>query len=140
MPENARPPGWIHEYSVLVQFDEVDQYGIVHHPRYLIYMERARVALMGALGMRPGSSDHGIVVVEAKLRFRASARFLDSLVVRQGCRAAGASRVELVYRIERDGKLLCEADLVLAFVDPTGRPVRASEGIRQGLRSMGVPE
>jgi acyl-CoA thioester hydrolase len=124
---------------VTVQFDEVDQYGIVHHPRYLVYLERARVDLMGRLGMRPGTSDHGLVVVEARLRYRASARFLDQLTVRQGCRSAGASRIELAYRVHRGGTAICDAELVLAFVDPSGRPVRASEPVRLGLRSMGVP-
>ena len=133
----------IHRYPLTVQFDEVDQYGIVHHPRYFIYMERARVELMGMLGMRPdGPEDRklGLVVVSAEAKFRASARFLDQLVVEQGCRAVGASRVELLYRIARGATTIAEALLTLAFVDQTGRPVRAPDGLRDGLRGMAVPE
>ena len=140
---SSRPEGWIHRYSLRVQFDEVDQYGIVHHTRYLVYMERARVALLGELGMRPGGLEEtqlGLIVSSIETKFRASGLFLDELVVEQGCRSAGASRVQLCYAIRRGETLLTTAELVLAFVDKTGRPCRAPADIRTGLRHMGVPD
>jgi len=140
--ETTRPEGWLHRYPVTVQFDEVDQYGIVHHTRYLVYMERARVALLGELGMRPGGLEEtqlGLIVSSIETKFRASGLFLDELVVEQGCRSAGASRVQLSYAIRRGETLLTTAELVLAFVDKTGRPCRAPADIRAGLKRMGVP-
>jgi len=137
-----RDEGWIHRYPVRVQFDEVDQYGIVHHTRYLVYMERARVQLLGELGMRPGGLEEtqlGLIVSKMEVRFKASGQFLDELIVEQGCRSAGASRIELAYRITRDDTTLVEANLVLAFVDKTGRPCRAPDSLRSGLGSMGTP-
>ncbi|HCP45324.1 MAG TPA: hypothetical protein DIU15_04750, partial [Deltaproteobacteria bacterium] len=119
----AREQGWIHRYPLRVQFDEVDQYGIVHHTRYLVYMERARVQLMGELGMRPGGLEEtqlGLIVSKLDVRFKASGRFLDELVVEQGCRSAGASRIDLAYRILCGTTTLVEASLVLAFVDKNG--------------------
>ncbi len=135
-----RPDGWVHRYPLKVQFDEVDAYGIVHHPRYFVYCERARVELMGLLGMRPDQHDGlGLVVVAAEARFRSSARFLDDLVVEQGCRRAGASRIELAYRLVRGGEALVTIDLTLAFVGPDGKPTRAPQLLRDGLGRMGVP-
>ena len=136
------PEGWVHRYSLRVQFDEVDQYGIVHHPRYFVFFERARVELMGLLGMtvdRPEISGLGLIVASAQVQFLRSAAFLDELVVEQGCRQAGASRISLVYRILRGDEVLAKAELVLAFVDGTGRPCRAPADIRSGLGRMGVP-
>jgi len=133
-------PGWIHRYPLLVQFDEVDQYGIVHHTRYFVYFERARVELMGKLGMAPGLTDGlGLIVSSAEIKFRASAHFLDQVVVEQGCRQVGASRVRLVYRLLRDSTVLATAELALAFVGADGRPCRAPEHLRQGLLEMGIP-
>ncbi|MCP4872194.1 MAG: acyl-CoA thioesterase [Proteobacteria bacterium] len=132
----------IHTYPVRVQFDEVDQYGIVHHTKYFLYFERARVDLMGALGMKPGmDEEYGLIVASAEIKFRASAKFLDDLVVEQGCRKTGASRIVLAYRIVRpaDSAVITTADLTLAFVDSTGRPCRAPDDIRAGLKAMGVP-
>ena len=186
--------GWIHRTPVRVQFDEVDQYGIVHHTKYFIYFERARVELMGVLGMRadlmaptappervssaprpdlggaprskgsdpapsslldlgPGSpriqrpsgtvgtipDGLGLIVAGADVKFRASARFLDDLVVEQGCRKVGASRIELAYRILRGVEIVCTAVLVLAFVGQDGRPCRSPDHIRAGLKRMGEP-
>ena len=139
---DEQPEGWIHRYPLRVQFDEVDQYGIVHHTRYFIYFERARVDLMGELGMRPGRPDTdglGIIVSSAQVKFWSSAHFLDDLVVQQGCSQAGASRTTLCYRIVRGDTLIASAELVLAFVDKSGKPCRAPADIREGLAGMGVP-
>ncbi len=134
--------GWIHEYPLRVQFEDVDQYGIVHHPRYLLFMERARVDLMGRIGMRAdnlGGEHLGLIVVKAEVRFLRSARFLDELVVEQGCSKAGASRILLDYLLTRGGEKICQAQLTLAFVDRTGRPVRAPADIKAELVRLGVP-
>ena len=142
MTDSLNQEAWIHSYPLRVQFDDVDQYGIVHHPRYLVYCERARVDLMGQLGMRPGRSEFegmGLVVLSLQVKYLQSARFLDELVVRQGCSRAGASRIQLDYTISRQEDLLVTAELVLAFVDSTGRPCRAPDSIRSGLQTMGAP-
>jgi acyl-CoA thioester hydrolase len=139
---SSRPEGWIHRYPLRVQFDEVDQYGIVHHPRYFVFFERARVELMGLLGMtvsRPEISGLGLIVASAEVKFLRSASFLDELVVEQGCRQSGASRIKLVYRILRGDEVMAKSELVLAFVDASGRPCRAPADIREGLAGMGVP-
>ena len=139
---DSRPDGWVHEHPVLVEFDEVDQYGIVHHSRYWIYCERARVQLMGLLGMSPDSLNGkrvGLVVVEAKIKYRTPARFLDRLTVEQGCRRIGASRTVLCYRIRRGSAVVADAEMILAFVDGSGKPVRAPASLREGLQRMGVP-
>ncbi|MCO4772924.1 MAG: acyl-CoA thioesterase [Deltaproteobacteria bacterium] len=138
-----REAGWLHRTPVTVQFEDVDQYGIVHHPRYLLFMERGRVQLMRELGVGSGALDGsqlGLIVARADVRFVRSARFLDELVVEQGCLRAGASRIELVYRILRGADAVCEATLTLAFVDGTGKPTRAPSVIREQLRAMGPNE
>lgn len=134
--------GGIHRYPLRVQFDDVDQYGIVHHPRYLIYMERARVDLMGHLGMRADRLDGrhlGLIVAKVEVKFLRSARFLDDLLVEQGCGKVGASRVIFAYRIARADETICTATLTLAFVDSSGKPVRAPEDLRGGLAGLGLP-
>jgi len=140
--ETLRPEGWIHRYPITVQFDEVDQYGIVHHTRYFVYMERARVALLGELGMRPGGLEEtqlGLIVASIETKFKGSGLFLDELVVEQGCRAAGASRVQLSYAIRRGEQVLTSTEMVLAFVGKDGRPCRAPASIRDNLKRMGIP-
>lgn len=141
------PEGWIHEYAVFVQFEDVDPYSMVHHPRYLFFCERARVELMGRLGMRAEAARGegeageavGLVVLDAHLRYRTPARFLDELVVRQGVHRIGSARVDLDYCIQRGDERICEASLQLAFVRAGGRPCRAPATVRAGLARMGSP-
>src|SRR5687767_6477475 len=65
-------------YRVQVRFCETDLMGVVHHASYLVYCEAARVDWLHKRGVSYDSwVQHGIhlPVVEAKLRFKASARF-----------------------------------------------------------------
>jgi acyl-CoA thioester hydrolase len=130
---------WLHTYPLRVQFDEVDQYGIVHHSKYFIYLERARVDLLAELQKRGGGMplDFTLIVVSAEIKYRSPARFLDELVVEQGVDRMGASKLTLKYRVRRGEETLVEALLVLAFIDPEGRPVRAPEILRDALRFVG---
>lgn len=131
--------GWLHQYPLRVQFDEVDQYGIVHHSKYLIYMERARVDLLADLQRRGNDLplDFTLIVVAADIKYRSSARFLDELVVELAVHKMGASKLQLRYRIRRADDTIAEAMLVLAFVGPEGRPVRAPDVLRDALTFVG---
>ncbi len=130
---------WLHRYPLRVQFDEVDQYGIVHHSRYLIYMERARVDLLAELQRRGGDIplDFTLIVVSADIKYRSPARFLDELVVEQSVHKMGASKLQLGYRIQRGTETIAEALLVLAFISREGRPVRAPQVLRDALAFVG---
>ena len=132
---------WLHEYPLRVQFDEVDQYGIVHHSKYFIYLERARVDLLAEMQRLGGGQemDFTLIVVSAEIKFRTPARFLDELVVEQGVVKMGASKLQLGYRIARGEETVAEATLVLAFISADGRPVRAPEVLRGALAMMGAP-
>lgn len=139
---DARPEGWIHRYPVTVQFDEVDAYGIVHHSKYFIYLERARVALLASLQKEAGADFDErfmVIVADAAVKYRTPSRFLDELVVETGTRRVGLSRLELAYAVRRGDALVCTADLVLAFVGPDGRPTRSPPELRAVLQAMGCP-
>ncbi len=132
----------LHRYPVTVQFDEVDQYGIVHHSKYFIYFERARVDLMRQLQATfagPIEGDFMLVVAGCEVKFKRSARFLDELVVLQGPSRVGASRLQLAYRVARGDEVLVDAELVLAFVGADGRPVRAPAEVRTALQELRSP-
>jgi acyl-CoA thioester hydrolase len=131
---------FLHTYPLRVQFDEVDQYGIVHHSRYLIYLERARVDLLAELQKRGGGLplDFTLIVVSADIKYRTPARFLDELIVEQSVHKMGASKLQLKYRIGRGKDTIVDALLVLAFVSTDGRPIRAPDVLREALLFLGT--
>ncbi|MCK6528984.1 acyl-CoA thioesterase [Myxococcota bacterium] len=112
-------------HSVRVEFDEVDLYGIVHHARYFIYMERARVAMLRSLGAPPGDvhgRGFGLVLVEDRTRYRTPARLSDVLDVHIEMGRLGAASMRLDYRITRGEDVVVESEIRLACVGPDGRP------------------
>ena len=116
-----------HCTPIHVAFDEVDMYGIVHHSKLLVYLERARIALFVEGGINPGTlqeTGFGLIVVEAELKFRAPAQFGDDLQVETRVQRISPVTVTLDYRIVRDSDIILTGTMRLAAVDQHGRPTR----------------
>ncbi len=126
-----------HRTPITVAFDEVDMYGIVHHSKLLVYLERARIALFVEGGVAPGTLEEtgfGLILVDANLRFKAPARFRDELVVETWVERHSPVTVTFSYRILRDDEVLLEATTRLAAVGRDARPTRIPDGPRELLR------
>jgi acyl-CoA thioester hydrolase len=116
-----------HRTPIHVAFDEVDMYGIVHHSKLLVYLERARIALFTSEGMTPGSLEDtgfGLVVVEANVRFRTPALFADDLVVETSVERLSPVTVTLAYRVVRGSDVILTGTTRLAAVGRDGKPTR----------------
>jgi acyl-CoA thioester hydrolase len=97
--------------------------GIVFYGHYLAYFDIAITELYReAIGSWTALADHGadLVVAEAGIRYRASARFDDEIDVVASIRQLGTTSVVTDLSIERaaDGALLVEGELRHVFVDP----------------------
>lgn len=136
------------EHEVHVRYAETDQMGVVYHANYLVYLEEGRTRMMAALGHpyhlleREGVA---LVVRKADLRYRASARYGDRLLVRtRPTRVRGAS-ITYAYDVRRaEGDLLlATATTELACVDlndPARRPRMLPDGIRDALLALLPPD
>jgi acyl-CoA thioester hydrolase len=132
MPEPFR-------HRVRVRFNECDPQGVVFYANYLMYVDVAmtefwREAVGGYAAMVETGID--VMVAEAKLRYRESARFDDEVDVSMWVTRLGSTSVVSGYTLERaaDGALLVEGELRQVFVDATTYEKRAMpERIRAGL-------
>ena len=125
-----------HRYNIAVQFEDVDMYGVVHHPNYLRFMERARVQLLGELGVAPSDMDGsklGLVLQDFELRFHLPARFLDQLEVQTWIQRVRGASVVLSYRVMNRQALLVEAVCTLVCVARDGRAQRLPDELRETL-------
>ena len=111
-------------HRLRVRWSECDLQGVVFYPHYLAYLDHTMTELWReAIGpyteMVP---DHGVdmVVAEARLRYRGSARFDDELEIAATVTRLGDTSITTEFSIERlgDGAVLTEADLRHVFVDP----------------------
>jgi acyl-CoA thioester hydrolase len=136
MPERFR-------HRLRVRFNECDPQGVVFYANYLMYVDVAmtefwREAFGGYKTMVESGTD--VMVAEATLRYRDSARFDDDLDLSLWVRTLGSSSVVTPFRLERvaDAALLVEGELRHVFVEATSYekrsiPARVREGLERHL-------
>jgi len=132
-----------HVQPVRVHYEDTDFSGIVYHANYLRFMERGRTNYLRLLGAdqralfeeaaaeAPGFA---FVVRSMQIDFRKPARMDDVLeVITTPVEVKGASIV-LHQRVNRDGDLLVEATVQVAFVSG-GRARPIPKALRTMMRA-----
>jgi YbgC/YbaW family acyl-CoA thioester hydrolase len=126
---------------VQVRTYELDSFGHVNNSVYLNYFEEARAQYLSALGLdfhdfaRLGVQ---LVIVEAHVRYLASARAGDTLDLIGSFRDVKAATLAIDYLVidTRDNRTIATGWTRGAFVDAaTGRPIRAPEPFASAFRS-----
>jgi acyl-CoA thioester hydrolase len=117
-----------HRFAVRVYYEDTDAGGVVYHANYLRFFERARtdmLALLGAdLAEALSSGEGGYVVTEANIRYRAPARLGDALIVASRMAELRAASCAVQQKVMRDGQVLVDGLLTVAFIGTDGRPRR----------------
>lgn len=137
MPERFR-------HRLRVRWSECDLQGVVFYPNYLAYFDHALTELWReAVGPYSQITDLGVdlVVAEADIRYRASARFDDEIEITASITHLGASSMIMELSVERrpDGAVLAEGRLRHVFVDPVGMQKREMPPeVREGLGRFAV--
>lgn len=119
--------GRTHHFALRVYFEDTDVSGVVYHGNYLKYMERARSDMLRAAGIDQRAaieSGEGVyVVAELEIKYRASAKLDDDLVVLSQVSEVRAASCAIHQRVMRGPDILTEARVTAAFV-ADGRPRR----------------
>ncbi|HYG66886.1 MAG TPA: thioesterase family protein [Anaeromyxobacteraceae bacterium] len=126
-------------YLRRVRYREADPMGVAYHTHYLDYFEEARTEALRAIGLPyKAVEDGGVImpVVEASVRYHASAYYDDLLEIETSFEAMPRARVPIGYTVRRAGEapggpVLATGRVVLCFVDRArGRPVPAPPAVR----------
>lgn len=121
------PAEYPYVHSLRVRFAETDAMGIVHHSRYLPYLEEARVEYLRALGhpyheLRAEGVDYA--VLEAFVQYRRPLRFDDVVQVSLRLGAATRASFQIAYLLTVGDEVRATAVTVHGCVNADGRPVR----------------
>jgi acyl-CoA thioester hydrolase len=120
-----------------VRFRDIDALGHVNNAVYLTYFEIARSAYLQALSGRTFEArDFGIVIAEARCRYRSPAFFGERLIAEVATSSVRSRSFELRYRLtsERDGRLVAEGTTVqVAFDHASGRAVALPQQFRRAV-------
>lgn len=127
--------------EVRIYYEDTDAGGVVYHSNYISYMERARTEFLRKHGLSVREMhDMGIIfpVVSIEANFRSPARLDDLLEVRTQIAALKNSSFTAAQQVVRkdDGKLLVEAKVTLACVNPEMKPRRLPQEIRDLFASL----
>ena len=121
------PSDYPFTHMIRVRFAETDAMGIVHHSRYLLYLEETRVAYLRFLGhpyseMRAEGVDYA--VLECFVQYRQPLRFDEQIDVHLQLTSATRTSFQMTYLITVDGEVRATAVSVHGCVTSAGRPTR----------------
>ena len=124
--------------NIRVLMADTDAMGIVYHANYLRWFEVGRAELVRAAGLPYVEMEKmglALPVIEARLRYKASARYDDVLTIDTRVLEFGRVRVNFHYRVAREGDetLLCEGETFHACIDRAGKIARFPERVRAAL-------
>jgi acyl-CoA thioester hydrolase len=131
--------GGTHRFALRVYFEDTDVAGIVYYANYLKFMERARSDMLRCAGIdqRAALEDGAgvYVVAEARIRYRASARLDDDLIVLSRLKEVRAASCVIHQRVMRGHGMLADATITAAFLRK-GRPTRQPRAWREAFERL----
>ena len=125
-----------HEHFLEVRYYETDQMGIVHHSNYIRYFECGRTALLKDIGLPMEKIEQAGVmlpVISVECHYKYPAKLGDTL--RVVSIMDEIPRAKLVIKREiynESGKLLCNGEVGIGFIDATTRrPIRCPKDLAE---------
>ncbi len=128
-----------HEMQVRIYYEDTDFSGVVYHANYLRYMERGRSDLVRLLGIDHVTLEHQEIVYAVhrlNIRYIAGARIDDLLTVRTFVIGASGARLFMRQEVSRQDKPVAVADVEVALINKSGRPVRLPDEMQSALAPL----
>lgn len=124
---STRPDDYVFRHAIRVRFAETDAMGIVHHSRYLPYLEEARVEYLRSIG-HPYDAERAdgvdYAVLEAHVSYRRPLHFDEVVTVHLRVTSATRATFTIDYLLTVGGEVASTASTSHACVNRSGRPVR----------------
>jgi acyl-CoA thioester hydrolase len=131
-----------YRHSIRVRYAECDMQGVVFNAHYLAYFDTNMTELWrAAFGSYQAMLDRGIdmVVVDAQLQFKGSARFDEELTLAVRVARMGNTSVATRHSISRDDEVLVEGTLTHVIVErETLAKTQIPDWLRSGLAAWAV--
>lgn len=123
-----------HRCEFKVYYEDTDAGGIMYHGQYIAWCERARIEFIAALGLScSGLAGDGILMVVRHLEadYLKPALLEQVLGVQTTIKELKNSSFTMKQSIFCQDSMLFSMTVTLVCVDPSGRPMRVPEIIRE---------
>jgi acyl-CoA thioester hydrolase len=139
LPTHGRFDGLTHLLPVRVYYEDTDFTGLVYHANYVRFFERGRsdflrTAGVGHAELLDAEPPLAFVVSKMTLAFLKPARIDDALLVKTVYRDVRGPRLWVDQAIEREGEVLCRAEVEVACIRLDGRPARPCRALWDKVR------
>jgi acyl-CoA thioester hydrolase len=127
-------------FPTRVYFEDTDAGGIVYYANYLKFAERARTEALRSLGFSQFTlmkeKDLRFVVRSCHLNCLAPAYLDDILDIKTYFKEPKYAKLVVSQVILREDQLIASLEVVLACINPEGKPVRIIEDLRRLLTNL----
>ena len=113
--------------TIRVRYQETDKMGVAYHGNYFTWLEVARIHLLDSIDCpykKLEECGYFLPVIQCECIYRSPAKFDDVIEVEVRMPEIGHARVNLIYTVKNQEKLIAEAKTAHAFVDESGKVVR----------------
>lgn len=129
-----------HVLPLRVYYEDTDAAGIVYYANWLRFLERGRTELLRLLGQEHSAlrDERGVnwVVRRCAIEYLKPARLDDTIDVLTSCGALRGASLDMVQEARRGEETLVRAELVVACMGESGRPVRLPAGMKAALAQV----
>ena len=128
-----------HKATFRVYYEDTDMAGVVYYANYLKFIERGRSEALREAGVdQQAMREAGIVFVVKSLKadYHAPGRYDDMLTVATDLLQVKGASATLAQSVSCEGVKLFDAEVRIACMSITGKPVRLPEIAQKALTSL----
>lgn len=92
-------------YEAVVEFEDVDSYGIAHHTKILSYLERARVHFFIDNGIKINDIPFGLIVRKINIQYKQPLFLLEKIHIELKVKSLNKMSFEWEYKIKKQNKI-----------------------------------
>jgi acyl-CoA thioester hydrolase len=141
-PTSGEIVGGRHVLPLRVYYEDTDAAGIVYYANWLRFLERGRTELLRLLGQEHSAlrDERGVnwVVRRLAIEYLKPARLDDTIEVLTSCGELRGASLDMLQEARRGDETLVKAELVVACMGQSGRPVRLPPGMKAALAQVAV--
>ena len=136
-PTTGRIEGGQHILPLRIYYEDTDAQGIVYYANWLRFLERGRTELLRMIGLEHSAlrAASGIdwVVRRCTIDYLKPARLDETIDIVTACGEMRGASLHMIQEARRGAELLVRAELLVACMGCSGRPVRIPLQARNAL-------
>ena len=129
-----------HVLPLRIYYEDTDAQGIVYYANWMRFLERGRTELLRLLGQEHSAlrAERGLnwVVRRCTIDYLKPARLDETVEILTGCGELRGASLHMLQEARRGEETLVRADLLIACMDESGRPMRLPPPVRTALAQV----